>query len=70
MKKVIIFCLIILFFTKTQNVFVATRVFAVDNILVTGELNNNNYRQKYSEIALCPTLSFAENVPSKSALLS
>ena len=51
MKKVIIFCLIILFFTKTQNVFGATRVFAVDNILVTGELNNNNYRQKYSEIA-------------------
>ena len=51
MKKIIIFSLIILFFTKTQNVFGVTGAFTVDNIEITGELKDENYRKKYLEVA-------------------
>ncbi len=47
MKKVIIFSLIILFFTKTQNVFANNDAFTVDNIEIIGETNVKNYRNKY-----------------------
>ncbi len=51
MKKIILFSLIILFLTKTQNVFAKTDTFIVDNIIVTGKITNNNYRAKYFAIA-------------------
>jgi len=51
MKKVIIFSLIILFFTKTQNVFANNDAFTVDNIEIIGETNVQNYRNKYLRAA-------------------
>ena len=51
MKKVIIFSLIILFFTKTQNVFANNNAFTVDNIEIIGETNVQNYRNKYLRAA-------------------
>ena len=51
MKKFIILLLIILFFTKTQNVFSATRAFTVDNIEIMGKTNAQNYRNKYLQVA-------------------
>ena len=51
MKKIIIFTLIILFFTKTQNVFSSTDTFTVDNIEVTGTVKDQNYRNVQLETA-------------------
>ena len=51
MKKIIIFLLIILFFTKTQNVFGNTKVFTVDNIEVDGKSSEKNYRKKSIQVA-------------------
>ncbi len=47
MKKLILFSFILLFFTKTQNVLAKTDSFVVDNIEITGEITEDNYRQKY-----------------------
>ena len=51
MKKVIYLLLIILFLSKTQNIFASENTFTVDNIEVTGKISNNNYRDKYLGIA-------------------
>ena len=51
MKKIIIFSLIILFFTKTQNVFSSTDTFTVDNIEVIGTINDQNYKNRQLETA-------------------
>jgi len=51
MKKVIFLSLIILFLNKTQNVFANQDTFTVDNIIVEGEIRDNNYREKYIEVA-------------------
>jgi hypothetical protein len=51
MKKLIFLSLIILFFTKTQNVFAKIDTFVVDNIVVVGKMNSNNYREKYLQVA-------------------
>jgi hypothetical protein len=51
MKKLIFLSLIILFLTKTQNVFAKIDTFTVDNITVVGKMNNNNYREKYLQVA-------------------
>ena len=51
MKKIIIFSLIILFFTKTQNVFSSTDTFTVDNIEVTGTINDQNYKNRQLDTA-------------------
>ena len=51
MKKVILLSLIILFFNKTQNVFASQGAFTVDNIIIEGEIKDNNYREKYIEVA-------------------
>ncbi len=51
MKKIIIFSLIILFFTKTQNLFSSTDTFTVDNIEVIGTINDQNYKNRQLETA-------------------
>ena len=51
MKKIIIFSLIILFFTKTQNVLSSTNTFTVDNIEVSGEIRKDIPRERYLNIA-------------------
>ena len=51
MKKVIFLSLIILFLNKTQNVFANQSAFTVDNIIVEGKIRDNNYRDKYIEVA-------------------
>ena len=51
MKKIIFLSLIILFLNKTQNVFANQDTFTVDNIIVEGEIRDNNYREKYTEVA-------------------
>ena len=51
MKKLIFLSLIILFLTKTQNVFAKIDTFTVDNIVVVGKMHSNNYRTKYLQVA-------------------
>ena len=51
MKKIIIFSLIILFFTKTQNVFSTTDTFTVDNIEAIGTINDQNYKNRQLDTA-------------------
>ena len=51
MKKFVILFLIILFFSKTQNVFATTSLFTVDNIEVNGTTKTSNNRQKYLNLA-------------------
>ncbi len=51
MKKFTFLCLIILFLGKTQNVFADSGVFTVDNIIVSGQIRDNNYRENYVDIA-------------------
>ena len=51
MKKFVILFLIILFFSKTQNVFATTSIFTVDNIEVNGTTKTSNNRQKYLNLA-------------------
>ena len=51
MKKYIFSILIILlFFGKTQNIFAKEGVFTVDNIIIKGKINQDNYKNKYIEI--------------------
>ncbi len=51
MKKFIFLSLIILFLSKTQNVSADQNTFIVDNIIVSGEIRDNNYRENYTSIA-------------------
>ena len=51
MKKFSFLCLIILLLGKTQNVFADSGVFTVDNIIVSGQIRDNNYRENYVDIA-------------------
>ena len=51
MKKFIILSLIILFFTKTQNVFSNTDTFTVDNIEVIKKIGKQNNRNRYLKTA-------------------
>ena len=51
MKKFVILFLIILFFSKTQNVFATTSLFTVDNIEVNGTTKTSNNREKYLNLA-------------------
>ena len=53
MKKIFFFLLIILlFFNKTQKVFAQPDAFTVDNIIIEGKMEKNNYRDKYIEVGL------------------
>ena len=51
MKKFVILFLIILSFSKTQNVFASTNSFTVDNIEVNGTTKTSNNREKYLNLA-------------------
>ena len=51
MKKFIFLSLILLFLTKTQNVFASTNTFTVDNIEVSGEIRKDIPRERYLNIA-------------------
>ena len=51
MKKFIFLSLIILFLGKTQNIYADQNTFIVDNIIVKGQIRDNNYREKYTNIA-------------------
>ena len=55
MKKLIFLSLIILFLSKTQNIFAKTDTFIVDNIEVTGKINDINYRETYLTISFRKT---------------
>ena len=52
MKKFIILFLILLFFSKTPNVFAYNSLFTVDNIEVSGSVKSTNNREKYLNLAL------------------
>ena len=52
MKKIVFFLLLILLFLyKTQNVFAYQDAFTVDKIIVEGKIKQNNYKERYIEIA-------------------
>ncbi len=51
MKKLVVLFLIIIFFSKTQNVFASTGLFTVDNIEVDGPIKTLNNRDKYLNLA-------------------
>ena len=52
MKKIVFFLLLILlFFYKTQNVFAYQDAFTVDKIIIEGEIKQNNYKERYIDIA-------------------
>ena len=52
MKKIIFsLSLILLFFYKTQNVFAYQDAFTVDKIIIEGKIKQNNYKERYIEIA-------------------
>ena len=52
MKKIIFFLLLILLFlNKTQNVFANQDAFTVDKIIIEGKIKQNNYKEKYIDIA-------------------
>ena len=51
MKKFIILFLILLFFSKTPNVFAYNSLFTVDNIEVSGSVKSTNNREKYLNLA-------------------
>ena len=66
MKKLIFLSLIILFLTKTQNVFAKIDTFTVDNIIVVGKMNSNNYREKYLQVAFKKSFeNLANNILKK-----
>ena len=51
MKNLIIFFLIILLFsTKTQNIFANQETFTVDNVVIEGNIKQTNYKNKYVDI--------------------
>jgi len=52
MKKIVFFLLLILLFLyKTQNVFAYQDAFTVDKIIIEGEIKQNNYKERYIDIA-------------------
>ena len=51
MKKLVVLFLILIFFSKTQNVFASTSLFTVDNIEVSGPIKISNNREKYLNLA-------------------
>ncbi len=52
MKKIVFFLLLILLFLyKTQNVFAYQDAFTVDKIIIEGKIKQNNYKERYIEIA-------------------
>ena len=51
MKKIVFLFLILIFFSKTQNVFASTGLFTVDNIEVSGPIKISNNREKYLNLA-------------------
>ena len=52
MKKIIFFFLLILLFLyKTQNVFANQDAFTVDKIIIEGKIKQNNYKERYIDIA-------------------
>ena len=52
MKKIIFFFLLILLFLyKTQNVFANQDAFTVDKIIIEGKIKQNNYKERYLDIA-------------------
>ena len=51
MKKLVVLFLILIFFSKTQNVFASTGLFTVDNIEVNGPIKISNNREKYLNLA-------------------
>jgi len=52
MKKIIFFLLLILLFLyKTQNVFAYQDAFTVDKIIIEGKIKQNNYKERYIDIA-------------------
>ena len=52
MKKIIFFSLLILLFlNKTQNVFAIQDAFTVDKIIIEGKIKQNNYKERYLDIA-------------------
>ncbi len=52
MKKIIFFSLLILLFlNKTQNVFAIQNAFTVDKIIIEGKIKQNNYKDRYIDIA-------------------
>ena len=52
MKKIVFFSLLILFFLyKTQNVFAYQDAFTVDKIIIEGKIKQNNYKDRYIDIA-------------------
>jgi hypothetical protein len=52
MKKIVFFLLLILLFLyKTQNVFAYQDAFTVDKIIIEGKIKQNNYKERYIDIA-------------------
>ena len=52
MKKIVFFSLLILFFLyKTQNVFAYQDAFTVDKIIIEGKIKQNNYKEKFINVA-------------------
>ena len=51
MKNLIVFFLIILLFSsKTQNIFANQETFTVDNVVIEGNIKQTNYKNKYVDI--------------------
>ena len=44
------FLIILLFLSKTQNIFAYQETFTVDNIIIEGNINQSNYKNKYINI--------------------
>ena len=52
MKKIVFsLLLILLFLYKTQNVFAYQDAFTVDKIIIEGKIKQNNYKERYIDIA-------------------
>lgn len=50
-KKIFFFLIILLFLSKTQNIFSNEDTFTVDNIVIEGNINQTNNKNKYINIA-------------------
>ena len=50
-KKIFFFLIILLFLSKTQNIFSNEDTFTVDNIVIEGNINQINNKNKYINIA-------------------
>ena len=49
-KLIFFFLIILLFLSKTQNIFAYQETFTVDNIIIEGNINQSNYKNKYINI--------------------